>query len=70
MERMCPFTGCDKSIPAEMFACRGHWFSLNADQKARVWKCYGEWKSGKIDGEELRRQQQVVLDETKLGGVA
>ncbi len=69
-ERICPFTGCTRGIPADRFACRPHWFSLTAPQKAAVWDCYGQWQRGEIDGEELRRRQQAVLDETKGGGRA
>lgn len=64
--RRCPFDGCNNKVPDSMFACRGHWFSLTKQQKARIWKCYGEYQEGEIDVEQLRKLQREVLDEAQL----
>jgi len=70
MSRICPFTGCGRRIPPELFACGPHWYSLNKDQQRRIYACYDAWGTGEIDGAELRRLQQAVLDETTIGGTA
>lgn len=61
--RLCPFPNCGNTIPAHLFACNRHWYALNRDQQRRIYDCYGKWKAGEIDGAELRRRQQEVLDE-------
>lgn len=66
--RHCPFDGCDKVISPEIFACRPHWFSLTKRLQSEVWAAYRAWQRGQIDGEELRRRQQAVLDEAQRGG--
>jgi len=63
--RQCPFDGCARRIRPEIFACRSHWFSLNGRQKAAIWSAYEAWKTGNIDGDELRRRQKAVLDEVQ-----
>jgi hypothetical protein len=70
IERKCPFTGCGKAIPAEMFACKRHRFMLSQEQRDRIWAMYRDWQSGDIDGETLTKLQQEVLDETGVGGTA
>jgi len=69
-ERVCPFTGCGVGIDAEMFACKRHWFSLPNLQQRRILVAYKLWRVGEIDGAELRRRQQEVLDQTREGGHA
>lgn len=68
--RQCPFNGCAAKIDPSLFSCRKHWFSLKQDQKNAIYDCYRKWQSGEIDGDELRRRQQAVLDETAVGGRA
>lgn len=68
--RECPFNGCTTMIPPDKFACGKHWFSLNHGQQRRVYQCYGDWAKGAISGDDLRRIQQAVLDETSVGGHA
>lgn len=60
--RTCPFNNCDKQIINFMFACRKHWFSLNAAERAEILASYNDY--GADDGislDELRRRQQAVL---------
>jgi hypothetical protein len=68
--RKCPFHGCELMVPSTMFACRKHWYSLNVDQQAEIYAAYAAWKCGNITGDELRRRQQAVLDQTQVGGSA
>lgn len=70
LSRQCPFNGCEQMIEPEMFACKPHWFSLTLSQRGRIYHYYRLLNEGKIDGQELRRRQQQVLDETKVGGHA
>lgn len=68
--RRCPFHGCTKAIPPEFFACSRHWKQIPKPDQDAIYECYRLWESGQIDGPELRRRQQVVLDRTVIGGVA
>lgn len=36
----CPYPGCPKRVPDEMFACRSHWFSLPAPMRSAIWRAY------------------------------
>lgn len=63
--RICPFDRCGQEIPAEMFACRMHWYSLSGTQKKEIYACCHEWQAGTITGTELRERQQAVLDEVQ-----
>jgi hypothetical protein len=68
--RQCPFNGCDVRIDPSLFACPPHWRSLDAAARQEVYAAYRAWQSGGIDGAELRRRQQAVLDGTATGGRA
>ncbi len=68
--RRCPFAGCGKPIPAELFSCGPHWKMLNERQQRWIYKAYDDWKAARITGNELRRLQQAVLDEVSGGSVA
>jgi hypothetical protein len=59
--RMCPFTGCNKNMPDNMFACRSHWFSLNKAEQREIHDAYDDYMAGVIDIERLRDRQQSVL---------
>ena len=59
--RRCPFTNCDKTVPDNIFACRGHWFSLNKGEQAEIYASYGDYTAGIINVEELRDRQQAIL---------
>lgn len=39
-EHHCHWPGCEKQVPPAMWGCRGHWFTLPADLRARVWATY------------------------------
>jgi hypothetical protein len=43
MSRECPHPDCDRSIPAEMYACKQHWFSLPSGIRNRIWRAYRAW---------------------------
>lgn len=58
---MCPFTGCEKTVPDNIFACRGHWFSLNKTEQAEIHAAYNDYMEDRIGMEELRDRQQAVL---------
>lgn len=68
--RHCPFIGCARRIPAHLFACAPHWFKLNGPQKAEIHAAYGCYKADEIGPDELRRRQQVVLDQVAPGSTA
>lgn len=36
----CHWPGCDKQVPPAMWGCKGHWFTLPAGLRARVWATY------------------------------
>lgn len=36
----CHWPGCDKQVPPAMWGCKGHWFTLPAVLRARVWATY------------------------------
>jgi hypothetical protein len=67
--RECPFTGCGETIPAEMFACRRHWFRLTGRQRAEIYAIYGAWKTGRLDGDALLKRQLEIVAEAE-GSVA
>lgn len=68
MERMCPFKGCGKHLPAEKFACWPHWNALSVAQKREIRSAYEGWLKGEVTNEELRARQQLVLDEVEGAG--
>lgn len=59
--RTCPFHNCGREIPADLFACGKHWYSLSAPDKERIHWAFREWKKGGVTTEELRAIQQTVL---------
>jgi len=59
--RKCPFHNCGAEIPANLFACRRHWYSLSESERQRIWAAYRDWQDGRLGGEELREVQQQVL---------
>lgn len=63
--RQCPFDGCQLMVLPTQFACAKHWYSLSREQQAKLYMCYDDWNDGTIDGDELRRIQQTVLDEAQ-----
>jgi hypothetical protein len=67
--RVCPFDHCGKSIPATMFACRKHWFSLSRKQQDHIWEAYRAYLGRGISLETLRAHQAEVLQEAH-GNVA
>jgi hypothetical protein len=60
--RICPFDGCQVKIADEVFACRRHWFSLNAEERRWIKFAYNQYLRGEIEVEKLREIQQSVLD--------
>lgn len=44
--RTCPHPTCDERIPAHMFACRRHWWSLPQGLRSRIWSNY---RSGDLE---------------------
>lgn len=36
----CPAKDCKKAIGADQVACKGHWYSLPAALRARIWALY------------------------------
>lgn len=68
--RTCPFHGCKVVVHDSVFACKRHWFSLNATQRQTIYSAYDDYMTDKISMEELRRIQQSVLDQTTIGGEA
>jgi hypothetical protein len=68
LTRTCPFDGCTQLLPRERFACRKHWFSLSGLQRTKIHAAYADWLAGRINGNELGRRQQEVLDEAQGAG--
>lgn len=48
MTHTCHARDCDVAVPAKMFMCRKHWFSLPPDIRAAVWRAY-------VPGQENRK---------------
>ncbi len=42
MAHTCHATACTARVPASMFMCRRHWFSLPKRLQARIWATYRE----------------------------
>ena len=59
--RRCPFTNCQEEIPAEMFACRRHWWKLKRVEMKRISKAYRDWQTGALSPVGLRRIQAEVV---------
>ena len=36
----CHWPGCERQVPPAMWGCRGHWYALPADLRAKVWATY------------------------------
>ena len=36
----CPGPGCEARVPAEMLACRRHWFQVSQPLRDEVWAAY------------------------------
>jgi hypothetical protein len=59
--RHCPFDNCGKRIPAEMFACRSHWYALSQSQRNEIWTAWYAYQVDPLALVELRRRQNAVL---------
>lgn len=40
MSHTCHWPGCTREVPPKMWGCRGHWFRLPGDLRAKVWNAY------------------------------
>lgn len=36
----CPHHNCERKLPAQLYACRGHWFALPKKLRDDIWKGY------------------------------
>ena len=36
----CHWPGCANVVPPRMWGCRGHWFRLPRELRARIWAAY------------------------------
>lgn len=36
----CHWPGCERAVPPAMWGCRGHWFTLPAEKRNRIWQTY------------------------------
>lgn len=59
--RTCPFNGCYKDLPENIFACRKHWNALDYSERLKITDLYRAYRDHRIGIEELRREQQAVL---------
>jgi hypothetical protein len=57
----CHWPGCGKQVPPAMWGCKGHWFALPAELRARVWRTYqpGQEVSGTPSAEYLEVAKAV-----------
>jgi len=46
MTHQCPRPECSRTVADDMFACRGDWYALPQDIRARIWQ---GWRSGDVD---------------------
>jgi len=60
--RECPFPGCGRPISPTFFACSRHWRMLNAAEQRQIYNCYGQYQRDEIDIDQLRTEQQQVID--------
>lgn len=53
----CPHPQCKNLIPSNMYACRGHWTSLPAPIKKKIWDGYRSdgalWRQGDQEAKEF-----------------
>lgn len=63
MRRKCCALGCAFMVPASLFMCKKHWFSLSADLRARVWRSYrqGQENDGLVSEEYRQVAQEAIL---------
>jgi DMSO/TMAO reductase YedYZ molybdopterin-dependent catalytic subunit len=40
MTHQCPRPECSRSVPDDMFACRGDWYALPARLREAIWRGY------------------------------
>lgn len=38
----CPYPMCEAQVPAAMFACRSHWYSLPKPIRNDIWRAYAD----------------------------
>jgi hypothetical protein len=36
----CHWPGCTASVPPAMWGCKRHWYTLPAELRRRIWRCY------------------------------
>ncbi len=65
--RQCPFTGCNRQISRDKFACLTHWKNLSRLQQAKIWNAYGRYLNSEIGMEELAAIQRTIVDEAESG---
>jgi hypothetical protein len=46
MTHQCPRPECSRSVPDDMFACRGDWYALPQPIRDRIWAA---WRAGDLD---------------------
>jgi hypothetical protein len=46
MTHMCPRPECSRTVPDDMFACRGDWYALPARLREEIWQGY---RSGDVE---------------------
>lgn len=58
----CPFNGCGQVVSDDRFCCRVHWFKLSNEQQDQIWRADRMYQAGGIGIQELRAEQQAVMD--------
>lgn len=46
MTHICPRPGCPRTVPDDMFACRGDWYALPRVIRDDIWNA---WRAGDAD---------------------
>ena len=60
--RACFWPQCDRVVPASRLGCRGHWYALPAQLRARIWEHYVPGQTAATASPEYIEALKDVLD--------
>lgn len=60
--RSCFWPRCDRRIPPSRLGCRGHWYALPAQLRARIWALYVPGQTAATASSEYIEVLKEVLD--------
>lgn len=71
MAHLCHATGCKKTVPPVMFACKHHWFMLPKMLRDAIWEHYrpGQCDDWNITHEYAKAARNAIKYLAKVEGV-